>query len=88
MAAGVPVVATRVGGVADVVRDGETGFLVEPGDVDGVANATCRILADSVVAARVSAAGRDLVLEERSCSAIAGQLGFAYLKALENARAL
>jgi glycosyltransferase involved in cell wall biosynthesis len=36
-AAGLPVVATRIGGIADSVIDGETGFLVDPGDVDGMA---------------------------------------------------
>jgi len=82
MAAGVPVVATRVGGVADVVRDGETGLLVETGDVHGVAAAMCRILDDPGEAARMAAAGRDLVLEERSCDAIAGWLGSAYIEAL------
>ncbi len=38
LAAARPVVATRVGGVPDVVRDGEDGFLVEPGDVDALAD--------------------------------------------------
>jgi N-acetyl-alpha-D-glucosaminyl L-malate synthase BshA len=37
LASGVPVVATRVGGLPEVVRDGETGFLCEVGDVDGMA---------------------------------------------------
>src|SRR5919106_5079651 len=37
LAAGVPVVATRVGGTPAVVDDGETGFLVEPEDVDALA---------------------------------------------------
>ena len=37
LASGCPVVATRVGGVPDVVRDGEDGFLVEPGAVDELA---------------------------------------------------
>ena len=37
LAGGRPVVATRVGGVPDVVRDGVDGFLVEPGDVDAMA---------------------------------------------------
>ena len=85
MAAGVPVVATRAGGVADVVRNGETGFLVETGDVDGVAAAMCRILDDPEEATRMAEAGRDLALEERSCDAIAGRLGSAYLEALANA---
>ena len=39
LASGCPVVATRVGGVPDVVRDGEDGFLVEPGDVLGAGRA-------------------------------------------------
>jgi len=82
MAAGVPVVATRVGGVAEVVRDGETGFLVETGDVHGVAAAMFRILDDPEDAARMAAMGRNLALEERNCGAIAGRLGSAYIEAL------
>ena len=35
MASGTPVVASRIGGLAEVVVDGETGFLVEPGDLGG-----------------------------------------------------
>ena len=42
LAAGRPVVATRVGGVPDVVRDGVDGFLVEPGDVDATRRAPGR----------------------------------------------
>lgn len=45
MAAGAPVVATRVGGVPDAVRDGETGLLVEPGDVAAVTAAIASLLA-------------------------------------------
>jgi glycosyltransferase involved in cell wall biosynthesis len=43
---GVPVVASRTGGLAEIVRDGITGRLVEPGDVDGLAAALLGILAD------------------------------------------
>ena len=42
MAAGCGIVATRIGGVPDIVRDNENGFLVEPGDVKGVADAMMR----------------------------------------------
>jgi len=45
-AAGIPVVATRVGGVADVVRDGVTGALVSAGDAAGVANELRKLLDD------------------------------------------
>jgi phosphatidylinositol alpha-1,6-mannosyltransferase len=41
---GLPVVATRTGGVPDAVKDGETGFLLEPEDVEGIAAAILRLL--------------------------------------------
>jgi len=44
MNAGTPVVATRVGGVAEVVVDGVTGRLVEPGDVTALADAVVEVL--------------------------------------------
>ena len=37
LAVGVPVIASRIGGLPALVRDGETGFLVEPGDTDAIA---------------------------------------------------
>jgi phosphatidylinositol alpha-1,6-mannosyltransferase len=43
---GLPVVATRTGGVPDAVKDGETGFLLDQGDVEGIAKATLRLLND------------------------------------------
>jgi glycosyltransferase involved in cell wall biosynthesis len=46
MAVGTPVVATRVGGLAEVVEDGVTGVLVEPGDPGGLAAGVLRVLAD------------------------------------------
>ena len=46
MAAGRPVVGSRISGIQDVVRDGETGFLVPPGDPDGLARAIIRCLAN------------------------------------------
>jgi len=61
MAAGVPVVATRVGGVPEQVVDGETGFLFEPGDPSAAAAAVERILAAPDGAARLGDAGRERV---------------------------
>ena len=46
MASGTPVVASRVGGLPEVVRDGETGYLVEPGDIDGLRDRLATVLAD------------------------------------------
>jgi N-acetyl-alpha-D-glucosaminyl L-malate synthase BshA len=58
MACGVPVVASAVGGVPEVVQDGEGGFLRPAGDVAGMADAVLRLLADGGLAARMSAAAR------------------------------
>ena len=58
LAAGRPVVATRVGGVPDVVRDGVDGFLVEPGDVDGMAERLSQLAADASLRHRMGEAGR------------------------------
>jgi glycosyltransferase involved in cell wall biosynthesis len=44
MRAGTPVVASRVGGLPELVRDGVDGFLVDPGDVDGLRTAVSRLL--------------------------------------------
>lgn len=62
MASRLPVVATRVGGVAELVRDGESGLLVAPGDADGLSEAIDTLLNDPSRARRMGAAGRAFVL--------------------------
>jgi len=64
MAAGLPVVASDVGGVAELVDDGVTGLLVAPRDADRLAEALRRVLADVDLRRRLGAAGRRRV-EER-----------------------
>jgi glycosyltransferase involved in cell wall biosynthesis len=59
MAAARPVVATRVGGIPEVVVDGETGLLVEPENPGALAGAIRRLLADPDLAARMGQAGRE-----------------------------
>lgn len=66
LAGGRPVVATRVGGVPDVVRDGVDGFLVEPGDVDAMADRLARLAADPPLRHRMGEAGRASVHERYS----------------------
>ncbi len=55
---GRPVVASRVGGIQDQVRDGETGLLVDPHDLDAFADAVVRLLERPEQAARLGAAAR------------------------------
>ena len=62
LASGCPVVATRVGGVPDVVRDGTDGFLVEPGDLDSLADALARLASDPELRREMGEAGRERVL--------------------------
>jgi glycosyltransferase involved in cell wall biosynthesis len=66
MAAGVPVVATRVGGTPEAVEHGETGLLEPPGDPQGLAEAVASLLANSELATRLGAAGRRAVRERFS----------------------
>jgi len=62
LAAGRPVVATRVGGVPDVVRDGEDGFLVEPGATGDLADRLAELARDPGLRERMGRAGRERVL--------------------------
>lgn len=62
-AAGLPVVATNVGGNPEVVRDGETGFLVPSGAEEPLARALARLLQDASLRARLGERGRAFYLE-------------------------
>jgi N-acetyl-alpha-D-glucosaminyl L-malate synthase BshA len=62
MASGAPVVASRTGGLPEVVVEGEAGFLLEVGDVNGMAEASARILSDKAVWRRMSAAAREVAV--------------------------
>jgi glycosyltransferase involved in cell wall biosynthesis len=66
MASGRPVVATAVGGVPEMVRDGVDGLLVPPGDAGRLADAWRRLLDDPALAARLAAAARARVRERYS----------------------
>jgi glycogen(starch) synthase len=58
MMMGLPVVSCRAGGVSEVVVDGETGLLVEPGDADGLRGALERLVDDAALRRRMGDAGR------------------------------
>jgi glycosyltransferase involved in cell wall biosynthesis len=63
-AQGVPVVASKVGGMPEVIRDGWSGLLVAPGDDRALAEGLARVLADATLRARVASGARQ-ILEER-----------------------
>jgi glycosyltransferase involved in cell wall biosynthesis len=58
MRAGLPVVASAVGGIAESVQDGETGFVVAPGDAEGVRQRLRQLLADAELRTRMGRGGR------------------------------
>ncbi len=60
---GLPVVSTNVGGIPEIVRDGETGKLIPPGDVDQLVKAIEQILSDQPMRVRWAAQGRQLAME-------------------------
>lgn len=70
-ACGRGVIATAVGGVPEVVRPGDTGWLVPPRDGDALAVALAEALADPATTDAYGRAGRELVLREHSADAVA-----------------
>ena len=63
MAAGLPVLATRVGGTPDLVSDGQTGYLVEAGDEDALVERLRQLIRNRDLRERMAAAGREKVKE-------------------------
>jgi glycosyltransferase involved in cell wall biosynthesis len=81
MAASTPVISTRLSGIPELIADGESGLLVEPGDVDGLATAIRRLAEDSALAARLAAGGRRRVAEDFDQATNARQLLTAIVRA-------
>jgi alpha-maltose-1-phosphate synthase len=84
MACGTPVVASRVGGIPEVVVDGETGRLVEPGDPTALGQALREVLADPERARRMGEAGRRRVEAQFSWDRIADRTMTVYREAIES----
>ena len=83
MAAGLPMVATRVTGTREVVRDGDTGFLVDVGEPAALADALARLIDDPTLRARMGSRGRDVVRAEYDEALIVRRLERVYRASLE-----
>jgi glycosyltransferase involved in cell wall biosynthesis len=70
MACGLPVVATRAGGTAELLREGEDGFLCEVGDAGAMARQTLLLIEDEALRARLGASGRRRAALEFSLQAM------------------
>jgi glycosyltransferase involved in cell wall biosynthesis len=78
MASGTPVVCSSIGGLPEVVRHGDTGFLVEPGNVAELRERLTEILRNPRLAARMGRCARELVLERFTWQACADRCLKAY----------
>ena len=74
MAAGVPVVATQIAGIPELVDDEVSGYLVPPGDVDALADRAMQLLADPQLRSAMGARGRAKVAAEFNVAAEADRL--------------
>ncbi len=86
MAAGLPVVATRVGGIPEVVRDGVEGRLVPPGDPAALAGACLAFVGDPVARATAGASARRRVAEAYTIEATGPRYVDLYQRLLERGR--
>jgi glycosyltransferase involved in cell wall biosynthesis len=82
MRAGLPVVATNVGGIPESVRHEETGLLVRPGDVAGLRDALARMIADPALRLALGGAGQRLWSTQFTASAMAARTVEVYKRAL------
>jgi glycosyltransferase involved in cell wall biosynthesis len=86
LAAGRPVVATRVGGTPDLLADGRHGLLVPPGDPEALAQALLRVLAEPGEAAARARAGREYVLARHTTARLLRDVDRLYRELLDAAR--
>ena len=83
MASGTPVIASRVGGLPEIVDDGVTGYLVPPGDVVALRTRIADVVADPAAAARLGSNARERVVSELSWDRCAQRCLEAYRQLLD-----
>lgn len=78
MACGLPVIAARTGGIPEIVENGLSGLLVEPGDAGALAAAVTKLLENNALRGSLARAGRERVRERFNWDTIAGALAGYY----------
>ena len=86
MAHGLPSITTRVGGIPEVVRDGQEGFLIEPGDVESLADRMVCLAKDAQLRRKMGQAGRERIGDGYSLEAMVKRLDEVYQELLERNR--
>lgn len=85
-AAARPVISTNVGGVADIIRDGVTGYITPPGDVEAFATAMIRLAGDDGLRAALAEAGRRHVQQTYSYQRLVNDMSRYYEELLDKAK--
>lgn len=80
MAAGLPVVASAVGGIPDVIEDGKDGLLMQPGDVGGLADAIARLLNNQPMREQMARNARQKYENNYSPQSVIPQIEAVYLE--------
>ena len=78
MAAGVPVVAAKVGGIPEMIQDGKTGLLVDPHDTDSICQAVSKVLSDQELAQSMAQRAKEAAEDRFRASAICEKTLQAY----------
>ena len=74
MACGLPIVSTPIAGIPDAVEDGVNGLLIEPGNIDGIAEKVTKLLKDDELCARMSQNNVNKVREKFDIEVVVRQL--------------
>lgn len=77
-ACAVPIVGSRAGGIPEIVKHGENGYLIEPGDSAALAREAIRLLSDAALRARAGESGRALAVERFSIARMAADYAALY----------
>lgn len=86
-ATGTPVVATQIGGIPEVIRDGETGFLVPPRDLDALTEPVIRLLKDVELREKLGQAARESTSESFTVEAMVDAIENVYDQLIEERHA-
>jgi len=84
MACGIPTVASRVGGTSEILEDGDTGFLVEPRNVDELVSRISSLVADSNLRTEMGGRARKFIEKYYSWNQVAAQLSVIYQDVLSS----
>jgi glycosyltransferase involved in cell wall biosynthesis len=83
-ASGLPIIATNVGGVSQLISEGENGLLVKPKDIESLVNAMDRLINEPSLAFKMGESGRKKMVANYSWDTICALLESGYNKAISN----